>query len=398
MNHKHLAGATGIAALGFVFVLAAWGPLDPPDGPITSTYKTLTEVEPRIPLNAETAPGDADYLFKIPKSGSYYLTGNIKGVPGKGGILIGVSRVTLDLNGYAVEGVNGATNGIRVNTDHGVTIRNGNIFDFEVGVDAYETSGGRLENLTSTGNTVVGFKVGPGATVTNCISISNPTGFNIFADATLTGCVATGGAGRGFDIGQGSTLSHCNATKVGTGFYIDAQAVLDHCAARDNTSHGFNVLESAVLSDCSAYSNASAGFLVTARSRLTRCHAGGNVNGFYLVEGNSVVECTASSNTGDGLTISGNSNTVERSTFHENGGDGLRLFEGVGNSIDGNLATYNTLYGIYINDSDNLTVRNRARGNAQGNYQFVANTDYGVVLTNPGAGFTSSAAWANFAY
>ena len=82
MNHKHLGGATGVIALGFVFVLAAWGPLDPPDGPITPTYKTLTEVEPRIPLNAETAPGDADYLFNIPKSGSYYLTGNIKVVPG----------------------------------------------------------------------------------------------------------------------------------------------------------------------------------------------------------------------------------------------------------------------------------------------------------------------------
>ena len=41
MNRKHLGGAIGVAALGSLFVLAAWGPLDPPDGPITSTYKTL---------------------------------------------------------------------------------------------------------------------------------------------------------------------------------------------------------------------------------------------------------------------------------------------------------------------------------------------------------------------
>ena len=129
MNRKHLGGATGALALSGLFVLAAWGPLDPPDGPIAPTGKTLTEVEPRIPLNAQTAPGDLSNLFVIEKSGSYYLTGNITGVSGKSGIHVSANRVTLDLNGFALEGMEGSSYGIHSTGDHGGWIRNGPIYN-----------------------------------------------------------------------------------------------------------------------------------------------------------------------------------------------------------------------------------------------------------------------------
>lgn len=101
-----LAGIGGLAA-GVLLAgarTAQAGPLNPPGGPVTSTGKTLTEVEPRVAINATNTPGDAEYSFKITQPGSYYLTGDIIGVAGKNGINIAASHVTLDLNGFSVRG------------------------------------------------------------------------------------------------------------------------------------------------------------------------------------------------------------------------------------------------------------------------------------------------------
>src|SRR5438034_11001068 len=83
------------------------GSLTPPAGPITGTMKSITEVEPRIAINATNTPGDTNSLFKITQPGSYYLTGNIAGVASKHGIEIVASGVTLDLNGFDLVGVTG---------------------------------------------------------------------------------------------------------------------------------------------------------------------------------------------------------------------------------------------------------------------------------------------------
>ena len=107
--------ALTLAAAGLLFA----GPLDPPAGPVTSTYKTLTEVEPRIAISATNTPGDADSVFKITQPGSYYLTGNITGVVGKHGIEIAVSGVTLDLGGFDLVGVPGMGAFVGSNVLHG---------------------------------------------------------------------------------------------------------------------------------------------------------------------------------------------------------------------------------------------------------------------------------------
>jgi parallel beta-helix repeat protein len=388
-----------ILVAGGACLIAAWGPLDPPAGPITGTYKTLTQVEPRIEVNAQNTPGDATNLFKITKPGSYYLTGNITGVPGKTGIYVASSRVTLDLNGFSLEGVNGALEGIRVNADHGIIVRNGACYNWDEGFDVLETNGAQIENLSATGNFRFGIKLGPGGMAANCFA-RNTQGpnFYIFTNCTVSRCVSRGGGSRGFDVEENSVLNDCTASNAGVGFYLAGPAVLNNCIADESDSFGFHAIESAVLTDCLARDNGSSGFIAEARCRLTRCVARTNLEGFYISEANSLVECTAAGNSDNGVRIISNANTVERGTFHENGGSGIYLFDGVGNSIDGNLATYNDFAGILINHSDNLAVRNRARGNPQGNYGFTTGVDYGVILTNPGAGFASSAAWANFAY
>ena len=99
------------AALGGIIWVSA-GDLNPPVGPVIPTMKTLAEVEPRIAVNAINTPGDTNALFSITEPGSYYLTANVVGVVGKDGIVIQVSDVTLDLNGFALIGVPGSRRGI----------------------------------------------------------------------------------------------------------------------------------------------------------------------------------------------------------------------------------------------------------------------------------------------
>src|SRR5690606_25957259 len=53
------------------------GPVNPPAGPVAPTHKTLTEVEPRIAVNAANTPGASGAMYVISQPGSYYLTGNI---------------------------------------------------------------------------------------------------------------------------------------------------------------------------------------------------------------------------------------------------------------------------------------------------------------------------------
>ena len=94
------------ATLGGVIWVSA-GDLNPPAGPVTPTMKTLTEVEPRIAINAVNTPGDAFSTFKITQPGSYYLTGNVTGAAGTSGIRVASGQVTLDLNGFTLEGAGG---------------------------------------------------------------------------------------------------------------------------------------------------------------------------------------------------------------------------------------------------------------------------------------------------
>ena len=118
---KSLIGVAAFAAVVsltaplFVVPRAVAGPLNPPAGPVTSSYKTLTEVEPRIAINSTNTPGDADSTFRITQSGPYYPTGNITAAAGFNGIENDASNVTPDRMGHRVIGSLGGRNGSFVN-------------------------------------------------------------------------------------------------------------------------------------------------------------------------------------------------------------------------------------------------------------------------------------------
>ena len=75
--HRRTVSIVGtIIVVGGLFAFA--GDLDPPPGAIMPTMKTLTEIEPRTPVQA--LPGSETALHVISQSGSYYLTGNITAI------------------------------------------------------------------------------------------------------------------------------------------------------------------------------------------------------------------------------------------------------------------------------------------------------------------------------
>ncbi len=305
--------------------------------------------------------------------------------------------VTLDLNGFALIGVPGSLSGVYTGAER-VTVRNGTINAFNIGVDAYEAAGARFQDLSVQNPTAQCFKASVGAVLENCFAQDGTIGFDVFESAMLINCSSRSASQYGFEVEDGCTLKNCTAVSSQIGFFVHGPGVLTGCTSIHNTLDGYRADESAVMTDCTALDNVGVGFNLQARCRATHCTARSNQYGFFVTEANAVVECTSSANSAYGIYVSGNSNTVERSTFHENTGSGLYMPVGAGNSIDSNLFTYNGSYGVNVSAANNLFVRNRARSNTQGNYNIGAGNDYGVLLTNPGAGFTSSAAWANFAY
>ena len=188
-----------IASLAGGTFVAVAGPLDPPSGPISSTYKTLTEVEPRIAVNSTNTPGSRDCKFRISQPGSYYLTSDVGAAFLGGGIEIAADGVTLDLMGYTVRGAADSTHGIYTDVSRrGITIRNGVVTGWDQDGIFIKGLQARVEGVTAT--------------------LNLGDGINLESTAVVRGCVAANNGGNGI-----VTFDH---------------VLVESCLARDNGSYG----------------------------------------------------------------------------------------------------------------------------------------------------------------
>ena len=380
--------------LGASAILTA-GPLNPPAGAVSSTYKTLGEVEPRIAINAANTPGDNDAtpsVFKITTRGSYYMAGDVLGPINKIVIEVAASDVTIDLCGFTVAGF-GSTAGVQVTlasrTD--ITVRNGHIqgmsgpgVSFVAGGNVTRNS--RAEDVSVFNCTGSGIEPGENATVENCKVSNCGNGILAFRAAVVRGCTSRDNASSGIFVQEG-TITDCSATDNGTaGIFVSERATVRGCTAARNATAGIQVANGSVVEGCSASNNTQSGIAATGNVSVIECTATGNgVHGISIANG-SVQGCTASANTITGIVASG-TGSVEGCTASANQGSGISTAGGtiVGCVASANVATGLAASGGVVRDCE---ARSNFTGISAGNGTTVTNCRAG---SNGGTGiFVSS--------
>ncbi len=395
-----------VAAASLVAFRVTAGPLDPPAGAVSSTYKTLSEVEPRIAINATNTPGDADSTFRITQAGSYYLTGNVTGATTKKGIEIvsaGGAQITIDLNGFTMTGT-GATStqpAIYIDgVDAKVIVRNGAIRNWRQAIQHFLGGSIALEDVHAFGSTAIQFDL-RNATVERCFA-DNGDSHGFFVDGgVLVDCTARSNSGSGFTINSASTvLRGCSAIGNASGGIHLGQGVAESCRAESNTGHGF--MNPGTMTNCTSLSNTLDGVSAGNGAVIRGCDIGGNGSDGVAVASASRLESNnIFSNTAHGVNCTASRATIVNNTITTNG-RGTGVFAGIfvsgnDNCIDGNHITNMTLggddFGIQVTGSSNLIVRN----------QLSALTTYfsiGAGNTSGGSSTTPSTAgaWVNITY
>ncbi len=358
------AAAVWAVLLAAATVLA--GPLTPPAGPVTSTNKTLVEVEPRTAISATNTPGDADSVFRIASSGSYYLTANVLGVAGKHGIEITASNVTLDLNGFTVDGqgnaatLDGITND---GTANNITVRNGSVVRWgDSGVNLPTTSpavGRRVERIDAQFNMITGVTVGDNAVLQSCTAHNNTSnGFLVGSNAVVTGCSAFDNGARGFTAGITASFTDCTASgNASSGISASTGSALTGCLAASNGGIGFSAGSSSVVTNCSARLNTLSGFSVGSAS--------------------SVIDCVATTNAQNGISFVFGC-VIRGNTVRSNILAGL-ITSGTGSRIEGNVSTANDV-GLSVQSAGNIIVRNQCGQNTTNNWLLDAGNHYGPII------------------
>lgn len=350
------------------------GPLSPPPGPITSTLKTLGEVQPRVLLNATNTPGVGTNLLNITQPGSYYLGADLVVPAGFSGIGINASEVTIDLNGFAIRGQPGSLDGIRTagTTRRNLAVINGSITSMgDDGID--------LAQSGSSANSRV-----EGVHASQCGAV----GVRLWESAIVRGCTLVENGSFGVSIGSGSIESTVVRANGDTGIYASSNAVVRACTVLNNTGTGIRVGNRSVVTDSTAAFNAGGGILVVESCVVERCSVSGSTNSF-------------------GISVTGAGCLIRNNNCDANGNSpGIRI-SNADNRIEGNNMTFNGI-GLQATGPGSIIIRNTASGNAT-NWSIAAGNAVAPIIqaatnaaaisgnSSPGS-FTTTDSNANFTY
>ena len=327
------ATALLLSAFSFQFSAFSQGSLTPPGAP-APTMLTLSQIEPRTPVDAAHTGSGGSSEFLITQPGSYYLTTNVVGVSGENGINISANNVTLDLNGFSVQGISGVWSGVYIHAGYtNVTVRDGII-------SGWGTS-------------------------------STYSGVECYANNVI--------------------LERLKVSANHYGIYLDSSGVVRDCNCYNNTDIGIQV-NAGEVSGCEALNNASTGIYVVTGT-VSDCVALNNTSYGIEVGNNCTVKDCTSDNNYDGIFVNGSYSQITGNTCSSNSDSGIEI-PLTKDRIDNNTVGDNGSYGIleYSQNAGNIITRNFAPGNFSNYYNTSGNTDFAPIQTPS----TATSPWANF--
>lgn len=308
MRAMQFAAMTGLAVAfaGSAVLVTHAGPLNPPAGPVSSTYKTLNDVQPRTAV--QSLPGDANNFYIITQPGSYYLTGNIVGSQNKTAIQVRASNVTIDLNGFTLDGggfpyayaIDAANGG----PFYGLTVRNGIIHNWQFGcVAAGAFSDCLVEHVEIRGGVPnPGIIVGPGSLVRNCVVSECQSGVYADAGCRVMDCVVRAPLQTGFALGDGASALRCSC------YSSNAASVT-----------AFSTLNNGHIVECNVVGGSVGVDLTGAASVVERCKIGQANIGVRAQVGNVIMDNTINAQTlfgGQGIVLAQQDNRAERNHLY----------------------------------------------------------------------------------
>jgi len=350
-----------VAMLGGFFLTAnatfAQGSLTPPGGP-APTMKTADQIEPRTIVNAANTPGDTTNSFIISKSGSYYLTTNILGTTGKSGIEITTNDVTLDLNGFTLQGVAGSVNGVN--------------FIGDTSFLGFTTSYART-NIT----------------VRNGI-IRNWGGDGIHSSSYS---------------GQNFLLEQLKVCFNSTGALINGSGVARDCFFANNSDVGLN-FNNALISNCTVNNNGSYAVFAN-NSTISGCFVQNNGSGISA-NGGIVSGCLVQNNTNTGIYAGSGTDVINNTCRGNNslngaGAGGILISGDAVRStrVEDNLVTANGSHGILVDNtfgSKVIVIKNSVSGNGASNYVVPSGNVLGPIANDSTGAITNTSPWGNFSF
>ncbi len=377
-------GALGasLCVLGACAGGAAAGDLNPPPGPIAPTGM-------RILSQATTPPP-----IEITEPGHYVLMSDLTGVSAASGIEIQTNDVTIDLNGFAMRGVPGSIDAIRVpGIANNITIRNGIVKDWRG--NGLQLSNGQnciVEDVLAENNVFAGIASGTNSIVRNCVSIQNG-GQGILVDnaSTVIGCTTSFNAGDGINGSQGVTIESCTSYEnLSFGIRSLDASNIRGCTVYANDGSGIAVAQGSLVAHCTAFQNAQSGIRLDDECAVIECTAYQNTfEGIFTDRSCLVARCSAGQN--EGPSISVGTYTMVRDCLASDAGMGIGMKAGIevrGTNcwIDSNACVNNTGEGIVVLGTDNVITRNYLQDN-EDNLIAVGGNQIGTLSTSPvGAG------------
>jgi hypothetical protein len=183
----------------------------------------------------QITPGDTPgFPVTISKPGSYRLSGNLTVPRGVNGIVITVSNVTLNLNGFQIAlestgpGYGITDNGVALT---GVTLRNGTICSFDEAINLIKSQV-VIENIQIPNGADQGILAGPCSMVkNNVVARLGLSGITAGADSIITGNVVSNCYGSAIAAGSGSIVCNNSVSDNRDGINVGT-----NCIVKGNTS------------------------------------------------------------------------------------------------------------------------------------------------------------------